>query len=203
MSHCLSKMTAPAKGVRAIRSRFPLRTKFQEVAAGARRGRTAIPTPERGSSGLMSADRIGIVGPPLVAGNVSLLRPCQTTVERLEEAGEMVVALAVHDPFADTDQVCRVGRVDVEIRLRVLLHDERRVGDVLRRIRPDVFAGAGLTGAEGRAPVGVSLRRREAAQVVDLRCVAADSLRRCGHAAYVALGIARSERCLRLESLRG
>ncbi len=130
------------------------------------------------------------------------LRPGRAAVERLEEAGQVVVALAVDDPLADADQVLRVRRVDVQIRFGKVLRAKRWVGDVLRWKRADVLTRRRSAVAQGRAPVRIALRRRKVARVVDLRRVTAHSLRGRRHAGDAALCVARREGRVRLQALR-
>src|SRR5579864_5892283 len=78
------------------------------------------------------ANRVGIVGPTFVARDMALHRPGLATVERLVEPKQVVVTLWADEPFAGADQVIRVGRVDADIRLRVILDQHRRPGGIPR-----------------------------------------------------------------------
>src|SRR5436309_12729482 len=102
----------------------------------------------------------------------------------------MVVALAVHDPLADADQVPWIRRIDVQIRFGEVLGAELRVGDVLGRVRTDVLSRGRSAVAQGGAAVGISLPGREASLVVDLRRVATDPLSGRDHAGDAALSVA-------------
>src|SRR5256886_11780679 len=149
------------------------------------------------------ADRVRVVRPAFVTGNVTLLRPARAPVERLEESREVVVALAVDDPLADADQVAGIRRIDVQVGFGEVLRAERWVSDVLRRIRADVLSRRRSLVAQRRAAVRISLRRREAALAIDLRRVTADALSSCCDAGHVALGVAGREGGIRLDALRG
>src|SRR2546430_11787386 len=148
------------------------------------------------------ADRVRVVRPAFVTGNVTLLRPARAPVERLEESREVVVALAVDDPLADADQVAGIRRIDVQVGFGEVLRAERWVSDVLRRIRADVLSRRRSLVAQRRAAVRISLRRREAALAIDLRRVTADPLSGCCDAGHVTLGVAGPEGGIRLEALR-
>src|SRR4029077_9585616 len=110
-------------------------------------------------------------------------------VERLEETGEVVVALTVDDPLADPDQVTCVRWIDVQIRFGEVLGAQRRVGDVLRRKWADVLPRCRSAVAQGGTAVRITLRGREAALVVDLRRVTADPLGGRGDAGDAALRV--------------
>src|SRR5439155_21723860 len=152
--------------------------------------------------GIKCARRIGVVGPAFVAGNMADLRPGGATVEGLEEAGEMVVALGVHDPLAHADQMPCVGRVDVEVRLGEILRTQRWVGHVLCRVRADVLACGRRAGALGGATVRIPLTGRKTTLVAHLRGITADAL--CGRAdaRHATLRVTRRKRRVRLGALR-
>jgi len=62
---------------------------------------------------------------------MTLLRPRGAAVEGFEETSQVVIALGVHDPLAYADQVARVRRIDVQIRLGEVLRARRGVLEVL------------------------------------------------------------------------
>ena len=150
------------------------------------------------------ADRVGVVGPTLVPGDVTLHGPRCPAVHRLVEAEEMVVTLSADEPLGLPDEMVRIRRIDADVGLRVVLHQHRFRGWIagvaagLRRIGTAVLAGI-RAGAFGHAVV--SVRRREAGEEGDLGRVAAGPLRRrdnvrnsIGHARRVgpvALGALR------------
>ena len=121
-------------------------------------------------------DRVRVVGPSLVAGDVALHRPGRAAVERLIEAEQVVVALAIDHPFALADQVAGIVGVDPKVRLGVVLHPQRRVGDVLGRVRTQVLAGRRRAGACRAAAVEVAVGRGQTVDVQRLGRVAADAL---------------------------
>ena len=88
--------------------------------------------------GVERADRIGIVSPTLVARYVPHHRPRLAAVPRLVEAEKGVVAFRAGEPFARTDDVVRIRRVDADVRFRVIRHEHRGGG----RIRSPIAARA-------------------------------------------------------------
>ena len=122
------------------------------------------------------ADGIRVVRPPFVAGNVALLRPGHSSVERLEESRQMVVRLRVDEPLADADQMARVRRIDANVGFRMVLHEQRGRLHVLGRIRTDVLPGRGAR-ARRAAALRKTLLRRQSEQDQDLRRVTTDALR--------------------------
>src|SRR5205085_1494067 len=115
----------------------------------------------------------------LVARDMALHRPGLAAVERLVEAEQVVVALGADDPLALADQMARVGRIDTEVRLGVILDAHRvRRGHVLRRVRAEVLAGVRGPVARRHAAVEVAVGRGQRVEVRRLRRVAARPLLR-------------------------
>src|SRR6266404_7917104 len=67
------------------------------------------------------ADRIRVVGPAFVTWDVTVDRPRLAAVERLVEPEQVVVALAVDEPFALGDEMLRIRGVDADVGLRMIL----------------------------------------------------------------------------------
>src|SRR6202043_35802 len=107
--------------------------------------------------------------------DVSLDRPGLAAIPGLVEAEKMVVAFGANDPLAGADQVFRVGGIDPDVRLRMILDQHRRRGDEagvaprLAGIRPQRLA-RGTPRAGGHARVSVV--RAKVAEVRDFGCVA-------------------------------
>src|SRR5260370_16050813 len=89
----------------------------------------------------------------------------------------MVVALGAHEPFGLPDQVIWVGGVHAKIRLAMVVYRLRLVHDVLRGVRPLIFACIRPAVAGGLARVTV--RRAQTASIRHLRRVTTGLLR-CG-----------------------
>src|SRR5258708_19275545 len=64
------------------------------------------------SEAVECANRIGIVGPALIARDMTLDRPGLAAIERLVEAEQMVVALRTDNPLGVADQVFGIGRIN-------------------------------------------------------------------------------------------
>src|SRR5438445_5473946 len=97
--------------------------------------------------------------------------------------------------------MARVRRVDTDVGLRVILHEQGRPSDVLSGVGADVLAGR-RDWARRAAALREPLLGREAEQAENLRRVAAHALRRCRDAGNAARSVAARKRCIRLVALR-
>ena len=127
------------------------------------------------AKGVEGPDGIRIVRPALVAGDVSLDWPGLAAIPGLVEAEKMVVAFGANDPLAGADQVFRVGGIDPDVRLRMILDQHRRRGDEAgvapRLARVGSKRLARRASRAGGHP-GVSVVRTKVAEVRDFGCVA-------------------------------
>ena len=131
------------------------------------------------------ADRVGVVGPTLVPRHVTLHRPRRATIERLVEAGQVVVTLGADEPLDRADQMQRISRVDTNVRLGMVLDQLRRsrgiarVAPSLRRVRPRgarvLTRGRARTSRHARVAIVRPIVERTR---VDLGSIAANPLRR-------------------------
>ena len=144
------------------------------------------------------ADRIRVVGPAFVARDVTLDRPRLAAVERLVEPEQVVVALAVDEPFALGNEMLRIGRVDADVGFRMILDAHRRIAHVLGRVRPQFLTGRRRPATRRHSAVRVPLVRPEPVEIDDLRGVATHPLRRRGHICHALAGVASRKRGVRL-----
>ena len=105
-------------------------------------------------------DGIRVVRPALVTRDVSLHGPRGSAVPRLVEAEQVVVTLGADEPLALPDQMRRIGRVDANVGLGVVLHQQRRVRDVLGREAARLLAGRRAR-ARRFAPARIAVGGRE------------------------------------------
>src|SRR5207247_2768298 len=69
-----------------------------------------------------SSNRVGIVGPAFITWDVPLDAPGLAVVKGLVESQQVVVTLGADEPLGGADQVLRVGGVDANVGLRVILY---------------------------------------------------------------------------------
>src|SRR5258706_13328983 len=122
------------------------------------------------------ADRIGVVSPTFIAGNVALYRPAGSAVEGLVEAHKVVVAFGAHEPLAGADEMHDVGGISLDVRLGMVLDQHRSVRWIawiaarLRGVRAEVLAGG--RGARAQSHPVVAIIWAQAPEVGRLRRVA-------------------------------
>ena len=151
------------------------------------------------------SDRVRVVGPALIARDVTLDGPVGAAIERLIEAEHVVVALGADEPLGRADQMARIGRVDPDVGFRVVLDQHRGRGRVagiaagLGRIGTLVLAG-GCSPRGARRLAVIAVVGTIAGRIRDLRRVAAHLLGRRENVRNRA--VARRVRTVGLPALR-
>ena len=73
------------------------------------------------SEAVEGPDWVGVVGPTLVTGYVTLDGPCFPSIEGFVEAQDMVIAFRAGKPFGRANQVIRIGWVHLNVGFRVVV----------------------------------------------------------------------------------
>src|SRR6266516_2156243 len=77
-----------------------------------------------------SSNRVGVVGPAFIPWDMPLDRPCLAAVKGLVESKQVVVPLGADEPLGGAYQVHRVGGIDPDIGLGVILDQHGGCGRI-------------------------------------------------------------------------